>query len=32
MVRANRIAAELRVSCESLSGALNDLEEPHGRQ
>jgi biopolymer transport protein ExbB len=32
IIRANRIATELRVSCQSLSGALNDLEEPHGRQ
>ena len=27
MVRASRIAAELKVSCESVAGALGDLEE-----
>jgi biopolymer transport protein ExbB len=32
MIRANRIVTELRVSCQSLSAALNDLKVPHGHQ
>ncbi|MFQ5458792.1 MAG: MotA/TolQ/ExbB proton channel family protein, partial [Myxococcota bacterium] len=30
MVRANRIAAELRVSCENVAGALSDFEAENG--